>query len=219
MSVALEQLAWRSPSHPDEAANTDHPIAQLSAREIALVRIAADLKLGATEAAFQLDVEAALTDAGLTLDEIRELFRHLAPYAGLSATAMAFERLIEMTDAAADEHAVGAESGLGGEAQEYSAWALEGFRAVDAAFANQLHRYTEDLWDQPGLSKAERSLVTLAIDVANNALGGLFAIHLALAQKHGIDLEKVTAMIRLLGDRLPHHDADALEAVTEIASA
>ena len=218
MSIGLEQLAWRAPPCPEQAANNDTPPVELSAREVALIEIAADVVTGAFVSSFDARVQTATAPGGLTQDHIRELLRHLTPYAGLSVTAIAFERLVENDGALPAESEAAGESATGTGAAEYSAWALEGFQSVDPVFAGQLHRYTEDLWERPGLSKRERALVTLATDVVSNALGGLFSVHLALAQRNGVSLEEVAAIIRLLGERAPHHGIEAFEAVTAVTA-
>lgn len=217
MSIGLEQFAWHAPPCPEEAANNDTPPVELSAREVALIEIAADVVTGAFVSSFDAQAETATALGGPSQDDIRELLRHLTPYAGLSLTAIAFERLVENSGALPAESEATA-AATGAEAAEYSSWALEGFQSVDPVFAGQLHRYTEDLWERPGLSRRERALVTLATDVVSNALGGLFSVHLALAQRNGVSLEEVAAIIRLLGERAPHHGIDAFEAVAAVTA-
>ena len=219
MTLGLEQLAWRAPAHPDEAANTDTPTTELSPREASLVEIAADVVRGAANPQFQTHLEIALMHAGLTHEEVRELLRHLVPYAGLSATAMAFERMVELTDCPPAEAREDDRPDFAAEPEEYSPWALEGIASLDRPFAGQLRRHTSELWGRPGLSKRERAMATLAVDLASGALGGLFAVHVAVAQQNGIGLEEVSAMIRLLGERSPGDEGEALDAIAAIAVA
>jgi alkylhydroperoxidase/carboxymuconolactone decarboxylase family protein YurZ len=105
------------------------------------------------------------------------------------------------------------------EAAAYSPWALEGFQSLDPIFAEQLRLSTDHLWSRPGLTPRERALATLAVDVAGATLGCSFAAHVALAHQHGVNSSQVSAMLRLLGQRMPARAEQASEALSIAAAA
>jgi alkylhydroperoxidase/carboxymuconolactone decarboxylase family protein YurZ len=216
MTLALNQTrATAQKVFDGEAANDSSgvcPCSELTPREAGLVLLASDVRLGLSDSSFEHHVASALTRAALDLEHIRELLRHLAPYAGLSATATAFERLVELANLAEQVSKTHCEDAFP-DASEYSAWALEGVESLDSVLAHQLRQNTANLWGRPGLTKRERALVTLANDVVGGTLGSLFAVHLAIAQQHGLNYDDIRAMIRLVGDRVPREAAEALEAL------
>src|SRR5262249_466559 len=68
----------------------------LSMREKSVLLIAGDVTVRELGLPFELHIEMALTKAGLSVEDIRELLRHVAPAAGLNPSARAFERLVEV---------------------------------------------------------------------------------------------------------------------------
>ena len=223
MSLALEQCPAPPPA-PDRAANSDRPdfraFPELSPREIMILFLACDVCLGGAGEPFHEHSATAIHEAGMTVEDVRELLRHIAPYAGFNAVGMAFEQLLEIADSLSPDEAPAAEPPeRGAEAPPYSAWAIDGFEALDPVFAAELRHCTDHLWSRPGLCARERALATLAVDIAGGTLGCSFAAHVALAHQHGIDAGQVAAMLRLVGQRLPARAEQAVEALTVAAAA
>src|SRR4051812_31099382 len=69
---------------------------ELSMREKAVVLLAADVRVPELGLPFELHLGMGLKQAGLSVEDCRELLRHVAPDAGYNITAMAFERLVEV---------------------------------------------------------------------------------------------------------------------------
>src|SRR5205809_8128673 len=66
---------------------------KLSMREKALLLLAGDVAVRELGLPFELHTAMALSKADMSVEDIRELLRHVAPAAGLNPTSRAFERL------------------------------------------------------------------------------------------------------------------------------
>jgi len=212
----LMEHAGPCPVLPGHPANANRPdfgdFAPLTPREVMLLFLVSDVCLGVLESPFDAHAETAIGFAGISVDDIRELLRHLVPYAGFNATSMAFERLLDLPMTAGAEAPSPAISGT--TLPAYSDWILEGFGSLDPVLADQLRRSTDTLWSRAGLSARERAMVTLTVDIVGGTLGCSFGVHLAVAKRHGIDSDDLSAILLLLGQRLPERAERASRALT-----
>lgn len=65
----------------------------LSMREKAVLLLAGDVTVRELGLPFELHMAMALNKANMSVEDLRELLRHVAPAAGLNPTSRAFERL------------------------------------------------------------------------------------------------------------------------------
>jgi alkylhydroperoxidase/carboxymuconolactone decarboxylase family protein YurZ len=73
-------------------------------------------------------------------------------------------------------------------------------RRLDPAFAEQLDQKARQLWERGLLSRHERCLATLAVDVVGGTLGATFDVHLEMAKNAGLSLAELKALLRILAE-------------------
>ncbi|SPL88324.1 unnamed protein product [[Actinomadura] parvosata subsp. kistnae] len=176
---------------------------QLSMREKAFVFVAADLCNRSLQFPLQTHVMMALSN-GVTLEDIREAVRHLAPYVGYPTAAEALMRLGEIEKAAVEAGLAtgGKESGNGhaGQAIELPERVVQATKSLNEDFAAFLQEVFAERWGRPNLTVAERALCTIATDVLNGTLEQSFAQHVGLALDHGAGEEQVQAVLLLVAE-------------------
>lgn len=173
----------------------------LSMREKAVVFLASDIAVNQLGLPFELHVGMALQRAGLGREELREILRHVAPDAGYGIVAMAFQRLDQIfteLGESTNSDATRAEAQSG--ASVLSEKTLRTLRGIDAEFAEYVNRQMNELWSRPYLSRRERSLASLAVDVLSGTLSDSFEMHLALAKDSGVSSEELHACMRILAE-------------------
>jgi alkylhydroperoxidase/carboxymuconolactone decarboxylase family protein YurZ len=143
----------------------------------------------------------ALSKAEMSVEDLRELLRHVAPAAGLNPTSRAFERLavvVAELGRSPDSHAARAASPH--PATAYPAHAFGALRSADPKLALAIERQSSELWARPGLSHRERLFASLAIDVVGGTLGEAFAAHVCMALRAGITAAEMHEALRVLAE-------------------
>lgn len=174
---------------------------QLSAREKSVLLIAGDIAVRELGLPFELHTAMALSRAGMSVEDLRELLRHVAPAAGFNPTSRVFERLatvVEELGLSAESHASRAPAPH--QAAPYPADVLEELRAADPKLAADIEAQSAELWSRSGLSHRERLLASLAIDVAGGTLGHAFAAHARMAIGAGVTLAEIHEALRVLAE-------------------
>ena len=183
-----------------EAGRTVWSIRELTMREKSVLFLAADVCVPQFGLPFELHLGMALKQAEMSVEDVRELFRHIAPDAGYGITAGAFQRLVEVANGLGiDPTAKGIPSGTTQRAV-YSDDTLAELRALDRDFAAYVEDQSRQLWSRGGLTPRERAFATLAVDVIGGTLGAPFRSHLALAADAGITRKDLHAAMKLLAE-------------------
>jgi 4-carboxymuconolactone decarboxylase len=165
---------------------------QLTMREKAFVFLAADLCTA--NVGFPLLTHVQMAGAnGVSRPECVAAIRHLAPYAGYPAAAVALQQLGQLDQAE------------GPQPQPLYGWDL-GTETIDALaeldeefagfFANQFNQR----WGGDELSPRERALTCLAADVLNQTLDESFSLHIDLAVAAGAGHEQIRAVLLLVAE-------------------
>jgi alkylhydroperoxidase/carboxymuconolactone decarboxylase family protein YurZ len=156
----------------------------LSMREKAILLITTDLCIPELGLPFELHIGMALNHVRMSVEDIRELLRHIAPDAGFNIVAMGFERLAAIAAALGhDPESSSSRIEAGGRVYEATLTAL---KKLDPEFAADVDRISRELWCRPGLSVRERCLATFAIDVIGGTLGAPFEAHVQLCRNAGL---------------------------------
>lgn len=126
----------------------------------------------------------------MSVEDLREVLRHIAPDAGFNMVAMFFERLVAVATQLGSDTASSA-SRLVDRNQVYDDQTLLALRALDPGFADYVDRLSRQLWARPGLSKRERCFTTFAVDVTGGTLGAPFKVHIRLCRGAGITADEL----------------------------
>lgn len=161
----------------------------LALREKAFVWIANDVCTGHLGLPFELHLQVA-RDAHASWQQLREVLRHLAPYAGYPAVVEAFDRLRSIQNRAVDA----AESSTIATGQPPPAPG-----GVDAEFADWVAGQEDTRWRRGILTPRERVLLCLAVDITYQTPQAMRA-HLQVAASNGIDASTLRALLRLMGE-------------------
>jgi alkylhydroperoxidase/carboxymuconolactone decarboxylase family protein YurZ len=173
--------------------------AALSAREKAVVLIAADVCVPELGLPFELHIGMAVKHAEMSAEDIRELLRHLAPLAGFNIVAMAFQRALEVLQNLQQDTRSSAEPRLE-TAQVYGGEAFDELRRVDPVLASDIERTAAQLWPRERLSQRERCYAALAVDVIGQTLDGPFKEHLLLCHGAGLSKDDCASAVRMLAE-------------------
>ncbi|MBR0751090.1 carboxymuconolactone decarboxylase family protein [Bradyrhizobium jicamae] len=171
----------------------------LSMREKAVLLIAADLCVPELGMPLELHVGMALGQVKMSVEDLRELLRHIAPDAGFNIVAMGFQRLAEIATELGHDVSSTASRSYGRDAV-YDDATLATLRRLDSDFADEIDRLSRQLWSRPGLSMRERCLATFAVDVVGGTLGAPFVAHVRLAQKAGLTRAELQVALRALAE-------------------
>ena len=171
----------------------------LSMREKAVVMIAADLCVPELGLPFELHVGMALGQAKMTVEDLRELLRHIAPDAGFNIVAMGFERLLQIAKEL-DKDSGSSATRMEADRPVYDAATLAALDKLDPEFARMVDRTSRQLWSRPGLSRRERCLATFAVDVVGGTLGTPFAAHVGLCRQAGLTRADCCVALRALAE-------------------
>ena len=171
----------------------------LSMREKAVVMIAADLCVPELGLPFELHVGMALGQAKMTIEDLRELLRHIAPDAGFNIVAMGFERMVQIAKTL-DKDVASSASRIDADRPVYDQATLAGLARLDPEFARMVDQTSRQLWSRPGLSRRERCLATFAVDVIGGTLGAPFAAHVELCRQAGLTRADCCVALRALAE-------------------
>jgi len=183
-----------------EAGRAIWGLQELTMREKAILFLTADVCVPQFGLPFELHLAMALKQAKMSVEDLRELFRHIAPDAGYGITATAFQRLVDIAktfglDPRPNDTLIERSPNAG-----YSDATLVALRELDPDFGAYVEDQARRLWHRGGLTRRERSLATLAVDIIGGTLGSPFGSHLALAVNAGISRKDLRAAIKVLAE-------------------
>ena len=184
-----------------EAGRSIWSIEELTMREKTFLCLVADVCHPHLGLPFELHIGMGMKQ-GLTLQDFREVLRHLGPYAGYTACAMAFERLLEIArqigiQEPMEQTRLEVEEAL---APGYSTSALEDLRRLDAGLSTYMEQHAHRVWGRGELSRRERAIIWLAVDVLYQTLDASFLAHVDLALQSGASCEDLRAVVRFLAE-------------------
>jgi 4-carboxymuconolactone decarboxylase len=183
-----------------EAGRAIWGLRELTMREKAVLFLAADVSVPQFGLPFELHLAMALKQADMPVEDLRELFRHIAPDAGYGITATAFQRLVEIAKALGlDPRSSGTRTEHAPDSG-YSDATLAALRELDPDFGAYVEDQARKLWPRRGLTRRERSFASLAVDVIAGTLGSPFRSHLALAADAGISGKDLRAAMKVLAE-------------------
>jgi alkylhydroperoxidase/carboxymuconolactone decarboxylase family protein YurZ len=166
---------------------------QLTMREKTFVFLAADLCTASL--GFPLATHVQMAGAnGVGMPECIAAIRHLAPYVGYPAAAVALQQL-RTDDSAAKGRSVEVQR------QTPPEHVFATLNALDEDFAAFVAEQFNQRWngdDEP--SARERALSCLAADVLNQTLDESFALHVHLATASGAGREQINAVLLLVAE-------------------
>ena len=176
-------------------------IPHLSLREKTFLCLVADVCHPHLGLPFELHIEMGIKH-GITKEDFRELLRHLGPYAGYTACAMAFERFLEIAKHLRMPEPIAPErdEGEAAPAPGYPTSVLEHLGQLDAPLAEYVEQQAHRVWGRGGLSRRERAIVWLAVDVLYQTLDESFQAHVDLALQSGASREDLRAVVRFLAE-------------------
>src|SRR5262245_21167808 len=199
-----------------EAGRAIWQLGELTMREKAVLFLAADVCVPEFGLPFELHLAMALKQAEMPVEDLRELFRHIAPDAGYGITATAFQKLVEIAkELGLDPRAKGTRIAPSPDAG-YPGRTLAMLREIDPDFAAYVDSQARQLWHRCGLTRRERSLATLAVDVIGGTLGAPFRSHLAVAASAGITRNDLRAAMKVLAEFSIPKVWEALVALRQI---
>ncbi|MGH3643780.1 MAG: carboxymuconolactone decarboxylase family protein [Mycobacterium sp.] len=165
----------------------------LSLREKAFVWMANDVCTGHLGLPFELHLQVA-RDAHASWQQLREVLRHLAPYAGYPAVVEAFDRLRSIQNGELDGELDTAEPAIIPTGHPPPAPG-----GVDADFADWVAGQEDIRWRRGMLTSRERILLCLAVDIAYQTPRAMRA-HLQAGASNGVDAGTLRALLRLMGE-------------------
>ena len=206
ISIGVGQEAWRLPG--------------LSPREKALLCLANDILLQHLGLPLRMHVEMALANA-VPRQDLREVVRHLAPYAGYPACVEALVRLAKIEESLDEQGKYPADGNAAYPAPQaftFPPAQSDALRCLDAPYADFVVRQAEQVWNRPRLSHLERAYLSLAADVCHQTLDESFRLHVNLALESGASQEQVRAVLRFLAEFGMTKAWRALRALVECLS-
>jgi len=188
-----------------EAGRAIWGLRELTMREKAVLFLAADVCVPEFGLPFELHLTMALKQADMPVEDVRELFRHIAPDAGYGITATAFQRLVEIAKALGLDPRSNGTRSSGARIEHppdagYSDATLAALHELDPDFCAYVEDQARRLWHRGGLTRRERLFATLAVDVIGGTLGPPFRSHLALAGDAGISGKDLRAAMEVLAE-------------------
>jgi 4-carboxymuconolactone decarboxylase len=186
MGIAAGRAIWALPG--------------LSMREKAVLFLTGDVCVPQFGLPFELHLTMALQRAEMSVEDVRELFRHIAPDAGYGITATAFQKLGEIAEALGFDPDVKAEGNDSRKTSVYPEDALTELREMNPEFAAYVDEQSRQLWHRGGLTRRERSFATLAVDVIGGTLGTPYRVHLKLAEEAGVTIKDIHAAMQVLAE-------------------
>jgi 4-carboxymuconolactone decarboxylase len=166
---------------------------QLTIREKTFVFLAADLCTASLGSPLAAHVQMAGAN-GVGVPECIAAIRHLAPYVGYPAAAIALQQLCT-DDSAAKGRSVEVQR------QTLPQHVVATLNALDEDFAGFIAEQFNQRWDRDDeLSARERALSCLAADVLNQTLDESFALHVDLATAAGAGRTQISAVLLLVAE-------------------
>jgi 4-carboxymuconolactone decarboxylase len=184
-----------------EAGRSIWSIKELTMREKTFLCLVADVCHPHLGLPFELHIGMGMKQ-GLTLEDFREVLRHLGPYAGCTVCAPAFERLLEIAgqmgiQELGEQMTLAAEEAL---APGYPTSVLEELHRLDAELSAYAGQHAHRVWGRGRLSRRERVMIWLAVDVLYQTLDASFQAHVELALQTGMSREDLRAVVRFLAE-------------------
>ena len=166
---------------------------QLTMREKTFVFLAADLCTASV--GFPLATHVQMAEAnGVGMPECIAAIRHLAPYVGYPAAAVALQQL-RTDDSARKGRSVEVQR------QTLPEHVFATLNALDEDFAGFMAEQFNQRWNcDDELSARERALSCLAADVLNQTLDESFALHVHLATAAGAGRTQINAVLLLVAE-------------------
>jgi 4-carboxymuconolactone decarboxylase len=166
---------------------------QLTMREKAFVFLAADLCTASI--GFPLAAHVQMAGAnGVSMPECIAAIRHLAPYVGYPAAALALQQL--RTD-----DPPGKRQSIQVRRQMLPEDVFATLTALDEDFAGFVAEQFNQRWEADDeMSARERALSCLATDVLNQTLDESFALHVDLATAAGAGRAQINAVLLLVAE-------------------
>lgn len=185
MAVAVGRHAWSIP--------------QLTTREKAFIFIAADMATGVL--GFPLATHVRMAGMhGVTVPECRAAVRHLAPYVSYPTAAVALQQLNEI-EPAPDSPAQTLPPAEARRPDALPAATRQALTELDENFAAFFIQQFDQRWVAGGdLSRRERALSCLAVDVLHQTLDESFDLHADLALAAGATGEHLRAVLLLVAE-------------------
>ncbi|MFB6451290.1 DUF3224 domain-containing protein [Bradyrhizobium tunisiense] len=174
---------------------------QLSLREKAVLLLAGDVTVRELGLPFELHTAMAVKNANMSVEDLRELLRHVAPAAGLNPTSRAFERLAAVVaELGQNSDSAATRTPAPYPPTPYPVDALGRLRTADPKLAETIGNQSAELWSRPGLSHRERLFASLAVDVAGGTLGEAFAAHIRMAASAGITRTELNEALDVIAE-------------------
>ncbi|WP_328953049.1 carboxymuconolactone decarboxylase family protein [Kitasatospora purpeofusca] len=170
---------------------------ELTPRELALLRLVADVCEQVLGMPFELHVRAAL-DNGLDADDLRELLRFISYDTGYPATLAALVRLAEVEG----KHGLPGPTGQGhqvnpeGTGSPLPAAMRAEVRALDPGFADYMDLQSRMRAGMSRISVRERAFATMTVDVLYQTLQESFRAHVGRALGAGATPDEIRAAVR-----------------------
>jgi alkylhydroperoxidase/carboxymuconolactone decarboxylase family protein YurZ len=184
-----------------EAGRSIWSISELTMREKTFLCLVADVCHPHLGLPFELHIGMGMQQ-GLTTEDFREVLRHLGPYAGYTTCAVAFERLLEIARQMGIQEPMEPQRPEEGAALApgYPTSILEDLRRLDGTFAAYVASHAHRVWGRGGLSRRERVIIWLAVDVLYQTLDASFLAHVDLALQSGVSRQDLYAVVRFLAE-------------------
>ena len=188
----------------------------LTMREKTVLLVAADVCVPEFGLPFELHIGMGLNRGGMSVEDFREILRHIAPDAGFNIVAMAFQRLIEIAGKLGHDTGTSATAGQAAAEHGLELSALRQLQELDLSFSEQVDRQAKLLWERPGLSRRERCFATFAVLVIGGTLGVPFESHVARCFASKLEATDLQAAIRILAEFSVPKAWEALIALRQI---
>ncbi|MEV4492518.1 carboxymuconolactone decarboxylase family protein [Micromonospora coxensis] len=170
-------------------------LSHLTTREKAFICLTADLCHPHLDAPLAMHLEMALTH-GVEPESIRELYRHLAPYAGYPILVSAFRRLTELGLPPAQDNAPLTPAPLTGALARF----VHQLEELDSGLATFTEDQLAQRWARPHLSIRERALACLVVDIHYQTLGESLRLHAELARSAGATDDTLRDLLRAVAE-------------------
>lgn len=193
LDPVFAQMTFASVRHARE-------IPELTDREKTFLAVVGDICQGSLGLAFEAHVRAGL-NAGVTVEDVRDLLRFVSYDIGYPAAVAGFEALAAIAEEPTsaellDESLVS--TGPEAAPSPLPAPVRERLAGMDPHFAEYFDLQSR-MRSAPGsLSERERGFVSLSVDVHYGTLGDTFRIHVDRARRGGASPDDVRAAVRFI---------------------
>ncbi|MFC0435863.1 carboxymuconolactone decarboxylase family protein [Kutzneria buriramensis] len=172
-------------------------IPELTDREKTFLNVVADICQGSLGLAFEAHVRAGL-NAGVTVEDLRDVLRFVSYDIGYAAAVAGFEALAAFVEEPSSAPLLD-EAVLTGSGSPLPAVVRERLEAMDPHFAEYFDLQSRMRAGLGTLTERERGLVSMSVDVHYRTLGDTFRIHVDRALRGGASPDDVRAALRFIG--------------------